>query len=420
MPTRRGWAVAAAGAGLVLTARALGVRELYEVGAGLIVLVLAAMWSARRGNREVRLERTIAPGRLSPGMPATVEVTFTNAGRGKSAPLQFSEVVPPALGRSIRLAIAPIEPRGRRTSSYEIVPARRGRYAVGPGRIAATDPFGLAWVSGEGLGTSPLTVYPTVETLSGLLVPTLQMTAGSPRPAAPTAHGEDFFTMREYQPGDDLKKVHWRSTARLGRLMIRQEEHRALGRATVVVDDRGAVHASIPGRPDFERVVESAASLVNLFVRHEFAVRLLFASGPPGSPEDRFGKGQEHERRLLERLAVAEPSGSGDPTGHLSPGGGARDGGGYVVLVATTVGPELLGSWRGRLGRFGETIVVLHPLHTFRPGPAAPEERLAAEAALLLERLGMTVITVPAGSPLAPAWEGRPGAHGAVAARAAR
>lgn len=403
MPTRRGWAVAAAGAALLLAGRVLALGELTGLGAGLLTLLAAAAASVRLANRDVAVSRSIGTVRASPGTPAEVEVAFANHGRGRSAPLEFHEHVPESLGRSIHLFIPPLPPGGRRTLRYELHPSRRGRYWIGPGRLSAADPFGLASLVSRPLGRASILVYPRIEALGGLLQAALPASTGSPRPSGPTRRSDEFFTMREYQPGDDLRKIHWRSTARVGRLMIRQEEQRALGRATVVLDDREGVHAlSATGPDSFESAVESAASLVNLFLERDFHVRLALASGRSSPAEERFGTGPDHLHRLMERLAAAVPA-AGDLA---SRAGGLRAGpaaGGYLLVVTTAVEPSLLavlGPARG-----GEVLVVLHPLDSFRLGPAGSSH--GPEAALLLERAGVPVLTVAAGSTLSKAWEPR-------------
>ena len=70
--------------------------------------------------------------------------------------------------------------------------------------------------------------------------------------------GDEFVTLREYELGDDLRRVHWRSTARTGELMIRQDEARWRSRAAVVLDVQPGAHDAA----SFEVAVEAAASVV--------------------------------------------------------------------------------------------------------------------------------------------------------------
>jgi uncharacterized protein (DUF58 family) len=165
-----------------------------------------------------------------------------------------------------------------------------------------SDPFGLARLSRRIDAVAELAVYPPVVALSAMPPATGRDTASrSERPALTTPHGEDFYTLREYQVGDDLRKVHWRSTARRGRLMIRQEELPWHARGTVMLDVREAALGPA-GTTAFEAAVIAAASAAQYFANRGEFCRFLTTEGT----DLPFGFGLDHLRAMLDRLAVIE------------------------------------------------------------------------------------------------------------------
>src|SRR5438445_15971 len=80
----------------------------------------------------------------------------------------------------------------------------------------------------------------------------------------------EFYTMREYVTGDDLRRIHWPSVARSGQLMIRQDESTRRSSATVFMDNRAGV-VGHDGSPSFERAVSLAATVGKLLAQKGFA-----------------------------------------------------------------------------------------------------------------------------------------------------
>ncbi|HWU20352.1 MAG TPA: DUF58 domain-containing protein, partial [Nocardioides sp.] len=115
-------------------------------------------------------------------------------------------------------------------------------------------------------------------------------------PLAAAGAAEDA-TVREYRRGDDLRRVHWRSSARVGELMVRREEHPWEARATVLVDDRESAHAGHGPTSSLETAVVIAASVAEHLDQRGYAVRLATSAGLVESGTDQLSL-------LLEHLAV--------------------------------------------------------------------------------------------------------------------
>ncbi len=118
-------------------------------------------------------------------------------------------------------------------------------FPVGPLRAERTDPFGLARRTTDVAPVADLTVYPRVDAVHPLPdSPGSDRHLNAPRAAFGVA-GEDFYALRPYEVGDDLRRVHWPSTARRDELMIRQNETPWQGRATVLLDTRARFHTEL-------------------------------------------------------------------------------------------------------------------------------------------------------------------------------
>jgi uncharacterized protein (DUF58 family) len=115
-----------------------------------------------------------------------------------------------------------------------------------------------------------------------------------------TQHGEDFYALREYQTGDDLRRVHWSSSARVDRLMIREEVDPAASRVALIGDLRRPVHTAA----SFERTLSVLASLADAAIRGNHSVRVTCSGGPDSG----WGDGPAHTVAILDLLAAAQTS----------------------------------------------------------------------------------------------------------------
>jgi uncharacterized protein (DUF58 family) len=298
MPTARGWMIGAAGVGLWGAGRAFGAGALEQLGFGLLVLVALAVTLVRRGRHELLVQRTIVPARTQAGREVTVTLALHNEGRGPAPLLLLEDRLPARLTGRARFAIGGIESLGHRSTQYKVRPARRGHYQVGPLEIGVSDPFGVARHFQETKEASRFLVHPRIETLT---MPRnegrrrVSLTSARRQPTGST--GEDFYTLREYVAGDDLRRIHWPATAKRGRYMIRQEETPWHARGTILLDDRVGGY----DEPGWERAIEVAASLADLLHRagHSFRVLGAVERGLPN------GRGSDHLHRCLDLLAVA-------------------------------------------------------------------------------------------------------------------
>nr|MDQ6928213.1 DUF58 domain-containing protein [Actinomycetota bacterium] len=249
----------------------------------------------------LRAARQVRPARVHVGDESTVDLVVENPNRFRSPVVTIRDAFDGG-ARQARFLLAPIPAGGRETASYRLPADRRGRFELGPLEAHRADPFGLVSRTTHIAAAVELTVYPAIDTVVEM-VPARGYRQATTQPATAGPTGEDFATLRAYEVGDDLRQVHWPSTARLDELMIRQLDHPLEGHATVLLDLRADVHTD----ETLERAVSAAASVLVACSRRHSLVRLATTEGVDSG----FGTGTAHIDAILERLAVAEV-GDGD------------------------------------------------------------------------------------------------------------
>jgi uncharacterized protein (DUF58 family) len=302
--TGRGRTLFAAGVTATTAGLLLGQVSLTGVGVLLTLLPLLGLLAVRRG-RDVTLQRTLDPRRVPAGQTARISLSLDgDAGTG---PLLLEDRVPWALGVRPRFVL----PAARRSWSasvdYTVRSDVRGRFALGPVSARSTDAFGLAEraVTIQDLGE--LVVTPTVVPLPATGRAGVWTGAGDNRPRAFASGSAEDVTVREYRHGDPLRRVHWRTSARTGELMVRREEQPWQSRATVLLDNRASAHRGHGAGSSLESAVTAAASVAAHLATRGFVVRLATADGPPTGDAWHDRATPSDADRLLEELAVVEP-----------------------------------------------------------------------------------------------------------------
>lgn len=305
--TVRGRAFVAAGVTAVVCAVLLGQPALTRVGVLVLALPLVTALVLGRSRYRLALVRTVSPSLVAAGQQARVTLSLSNEGRTPSGVLLLEDHVPYVLGTRPRFVLEGIGHGWRRQVGYQVRSDVRGRFEVGPMSVRVSDPFGLVELGRAFHTTSALTVTPRTVVLAPIPLGGSESGSGDNRPRAFATGSAEDVTVREYHRGDDLRRVHWPSSARTGELMVRREEQPWHSRATVFLDNRAVVHRGEGIASSLETAVSAAASVAVHLTRRGFAVRLVTATG-----EDRASGW--HERGadlstapLLEALAVLRP-----------------------------------------------------------------------------------------------------------------
>jgi uncharacterized protein (DUF58 family) len=402
--TPRGRALLAAGVTAFLLAAMLDQEDIMRVGLLAASLPLLSAASVARTRFRLASTRELEPGRTPAGDSATVTVTLENVAHLPTGLLLVEDTVPAVLGPRPRFVVDRLAPLSSRSVSYTVHADRRGRYAIGPLSVRLADPFGFCRLDRAFSGQRHLLVTPRVEPLPGVPLTGDWSGTGESRSRSIAAAGEDDVAVRDYRHGDELRRVHWRATAKSGVLMVRREEQPWESRATVLLDDRGPAH-SREAKPSgsFERAVSATAS-VSLHLSHRgYAVRLV-ADGREVSTTSAVDGGLSGDPSglLLDALAVAEPTLSGGIHALTAAVRHASDGLLVVVLGALSV-DEADQLARARHG-MGTTVAVALDVATW---DADPSRRVGTESAVawsLLRAAGWAVVPLARDSSLADVW----------------
>jgi len=301
MPTFRGWAAAGAAVALGVLWLAFGEDLLLALSVFLLTAVVGGTVYVRVSGPKLTLRRTINPEQLHDGERAIVDLSLES--KRKVYRVRVEDRVH-GLGSATFVADR-VSSGDAMAGRYEVLCRPRGVYKVGPSLVSVTDPLGFAEATASAGIVDRLVVYPKVEDFQG--VPTgrgQDQTINTSRASFWHTGGEDFFTLREYQQGDDLRKVHWPSSARRDTLMIKQLEMPWQSRAFIVLDPRIEPHRSAES---FEQAVKGAAS----------ALRHLFRSGYTptiwaGNGDGTVVGNAEAYRIAMEELATISPKRSLD------------------------------------------------------------------------------------------------------------
>jgi len=277
--TTRGRCFLAAGGAAALCALVLGERDLLRVAAFLLALPLVAVAVVSRTSYRLACSRVLRPARIQAGQDAEVELQLDNVSRLPSGLLLMEDTLPYVLGRRPRFVLDRVEPRGVRHVSYPVHAETRGRYPIGPLAVRLTDPFGLCELPRSFTTIDTLTVTPVVTPLPSARIGGDWVGGGDSSARAIAVHGEDDAATREYRQGDDLRKVHWRSTARTGELMVRREEQPWQSRAALLLDARASAHRGDGAGSSFEWAVSAVASIAVHLSAAGYSLRVLSDNG---------------------------------------------------------------------------------------------------------------------------------------------
>ena len=409
-PTARGWGLAGAGGVLATVGVGLGSADLTRLGLlGPLLVAAGVGWllvvDPAHGRHPLRVVRSAQPNPVTVRAQATVRVEIraaSAAGRARLAELHFGEQAATHLSGGLTLRAQVVRTGGLITLTYPIRPTRRGRWPVGPLLVRRTDPFGVVRARATLGEQAEVAVWPEVVALplprDALAGEPLRVALGARTPST------DDAALRLYREGDDLRRVHWASSARRGELLVRSDERAGLRPASIVLDlpaDRSGV----------EWTVALAASMGIALLAAGHPVRLLGGRASEGVPHLdpaarlrhlRGGPAGAGRTELLDLTVDLEPA----PTPlaaeqdllaaarELSaPGAGS-------ALVVAVVGP-LSGSTRSALARLGD---VTDAFAVVRVPDAGPERREAEHTLSALRRAGWRACAAAPGEELGACW----------------
>jgi uncharacterized protein (DUF58 family) len=338
--------------GLVVGSFLLGTLEMLVLGIAALALVLAvALWLRFQAPPQLAVSRRVRPDRLHVGSEGRIDLVVENLG-ARATPLLAATDWFDEGRRAARFLVPPLAAGATARAAYRIPTRRRGRYRVGPLSVGVTDPFGLARRSEPSAGEAELVVRPRVHEIVAPVAVGSRISAeheATASRAVVSDLGDEFVTLRDYAVGDDLRRVHWRSTARTGELMIRQNEARWRSRAAVVLDVMPGAHDA----ESFEVAVEAAASVTARLVRLRRRVEIVTSAG------EVLGTGGDPRHDVVDTLATVGPD-ERDRLPTVLENLRAHRRVDLVVAVLGRVAPDTLHAL-GMLGGIGVVVVLTQP-----------------------------------------------------------
>jgi uncharacterized protein (DUF58 family) len=267
LTTPLGRATAVATAGTWLLGWRLGWEELFLAAAAcLLTLAIATLFTL--GRPLLRIEAKVEPTRVTVGDPAVGGVVVENAAGRRLLPLRVELPV----GAATALLEIPALASGQRHEEVLVVPTnRRAVIPVGPASAVRGDPLGLLRREAASAELTELYVHPRIVPLSTFGAGLLRDLEGQPTPDTSTSDLA-FHTLRDYVPGDDRRFVHWPSSAKAGRLLVRQFLDTRRPRLTVVLDSAAA---SYRDADQFETAVSVVGSIAVRAARDDREVTVV-------------------------------------------------------------------------------------------------------------------------------------------------
>jgi uncharacterized protein (DUF58 family) len=264
-------------------------------GAALVLLVVAAVGSVLL-PAQVEAARTVRPRTVHRLGACAGTLTLTGTSRRLPVRLDAVDLIG---GTPIGIEVPPLKPGGESSVDYPIPTTRRGVLPVGPLELRRPGLAGLAGAAMSIGGVTEVRVVPRVLPVRGLPSGVRRGHVGADERVE--RGGTDLVGLREYVPGDDLRRLHWATSARTGVLMVREDADPARPHLAVLLDDRAGSH---PDEDGFEDAVETAASLLTAAVAGGHPVRLMSASG---GVDLEFAAGVLEDDTALAALANVHP-----------------------------------------------------------------------------------------------------------------
>lgn len=363
---------------------------LNDLEIGVLILGLASLfffsnlWGLPE-KIEIKLDRNIIPSETFGDENIRVESLVRNLtgkafGNVEILEILDSKIVPEKGANHLSASMGPSD---ELSLTFEFASPPRANYEIGPLVARVRDPFGL-YLTEKKLGPETLSVMPRPERVRGVQ---LRPRHVGPWPGVISSKvlglGTEFYSMREYVPGDDPKRINWKASARYNELIVNEAEAERVTDVMIVLDT-DVTFFGITESELFEREVHAAASLTRLLLRQGNRVGLVLQGGERGSIPAGFGK--RHERRILYLLAAAKPGRATVSTSYVMNLLARRmlPSRSQIVIISPLLDPEIKEGVRD-LTVAGYSMLVLSPT----PTPPASFQELTEEIAfrfVMLER----------------------------------
>src|SRR5215204_2725987 len=299
MLTDRGRWILAFGGLTYLVAWGFGSEPLYPVAVGLVLAVAGAALWVRLLRKPMTLRRSLGRGDHTAGDDVPVQLELEVQGSFPTGSLVVTERIARIGARETVLT----RHGGRLRGRYVLHDVPRGRYPIESAEVVIEDPFGLERIEVPLPRRESLLVYPRLVDLESLFSDAGARTPGGRRLLMRRTTGFELHSVREYEQGESLRRVHWPSTARRGQLMVKELEDAPRDETAVLLD----ADASAVGGGSFDMQVRAAGSIMDAYVRR--GRRAVLVVNSDQREVQHVHSPAADWSRALELLASVEPTG---------------------------------------------------------------------------------------------------------------
>jgi uncharacterized protein (DUF58 family) len=395
MLTDRGRWILAFGGAVYLAAWAFGTTALYPIGLGLVLAVTAAALWVRLLNRPMRVNRTLGRGEHLAGDDIPVRLEVDVAGRMPSGALTIVE----RIAKFGEVQTVVLSRHGRLRGAYILEAVPRGRYPIETATAVLEDPFGLERVEIPLPGGESVLVYPRLVDLDALFSDSGARALEGRRLLLRRPTGFDLHSVRAYEQGESLRRVHWPSTAKRGQLMVKELEDAPRDETAVLLDGDAATVVGIAADNTFELQVQAAGSILKAHAARGRRAALIVNCASRAYQRVHSFDGEWS--RALEMLAAVEPDGPTPVAAMLADEAGPAGRALELTVVTASVTPRLADRLAQRvLQRHAATLVYIDPA-SFTATPGEQLDPGIAGQILRLERAGVPVAILRRGDDLA-------------------
>ncbi len=366
-----------------LAAWAFGSKPLYPVALGLLAAVLLARIWTRLSWRPVQLRRRVAAVDPLEGDDVPVELALDKSGGFLPTPLVLREQIAKLGERQ-----TPMPLRG--TASYTLRRLPRGRYVFEESKAVVEDPLGLDRLELDLSAPGAVLVYPRLVELDRLFSESGAAAHDGRRLLLRRPAGFDLHSVREYEQGESLRRVHWRSTAKRGQLMVKELEDSPRDEIAVVLD---VDPAAVVGE-SFDVQVRAAGSILLSHARRGRRAALVINS--PRREQRRVHSAEGDWRSALDLLASVEPEAGPPLVALLAEEAGAAGRSLELTVVTASLSAPLVDRLVDRSLAQRQVSLVLVDAPTF----AGAEPRRLPDL-LRLQAVGVAVAVLRDGDDLA-------------------
>jgi uncharacterized protein (DUF58 family) len=395
MLTDRGRWMLAFGGGTYLVAWGFGSKALYPIALGLVLAVGAAALWVRLFHKPMRLRRVLTRTEHLAGDDVPVRLELDVDGTVPAGSLVIRE----RIARLGQRETALDRRRGRLVGTYTLPRVPRGRYPVEAAQVVLEDPFGLERIEVALPTSESILVYPRLVELDSLFSESGSRALEGRRLLLRRTTGFDLHSVREYEQGESLRRVHWPSTAKRAQLMVKELEDAPRDEVAIVLDADASTIVGTSPDSSFELQVRAAGSILKAHASRGRRAALVVNS--LGRPQQRVYSFDGDWRRAFELLAAVEPDGPTPVTALLADEAGVAQRALELTVVTAVLTPRLADRLLQRaLARHASTLVYVDPV-SFALGAARERDTAIAAQIIRLERGGVPVAVLRRGDDLA-------------------